>query len=124
MTSTTGPAPRGWVNTALWVIKLVLALAFGAAAVMKLQATPKMVNEFDTIGLGQGFRTVTAVIEAAGAALLLIPRTAFIGALVLLGICAGALVAQLGPLHGDVVHVVVMGALVAVVGWFSRPGRG
>jgi uncharacterized membrane protein YphA (DoxX/SURF4 family) len=128
MTTSTGTGttatPRNWKAMALWAIKLVVALAFGAAAVMKLQGTPKMIAEFDTIGLGQGFRYLTAAIEGAGVALLLVPRTAFFGAVLLAGICAGALVAQLGPLHGDVIHVFVLGALVLLIGWASRPGRG
>ena len=44
-------------------------------------------------------------------------------ALILLGICAGALVAQIGPLHGDLIHVFVLGALLALAAWLSRPGR-
>jgi uncharacterized membrane protein YphA (DoxX/SURF4 family) len=123
MAASSGAATRDWKTVALWAIKLAVALAFGAAAVLKLQGTPKMIDEFDTIGLGQGFRIATALIEGAGALLLLVPRTAFIGALVLLGICAGALVAQLGPLHGDVIHVAVLGALVALIAWANRPGR-
>jgi len=105
----------------LWVLKGLLALAFLAAAFLKLSSNPKMVAEFGEIGLGQGFRYVTGAIEVIGAVLLLWPRTAFLGALTLLGICAGAFVAQVGPLHGDVVHVFVLGGLLAVAAWFTRP---
>jgi len=32
--------------------------------------------------------------------------------------------AQLGPLHGDVIHALVLGGLAALAAWVSRPGRG
>ena len=117
-------APIGrMTGIGLWVLKGLLALAFMAAALLKLSGNPKMVAEFGEIGFGQWFRYLTGAIEIAGAGLLLWPRTAFLGALILLGICAGALVAQIGPLHGDLIHVFVLGALLALAAWLSRPGR-
>ena len=41
--------------------------------------------------------------------------------MILLGICVGAFVAQHGPLHGDLVHVFVLGGLVVLAGWIARP---
>jgi uncharacterized membrane protein YphA (DoxX/SURF4 family) len=115
-------APNGpWARAGVWALKGLLALAFVGAAYLKLSGNPKMVAEFGEIGFGQGFRYLTGAIEVIGAALLLWPRSAFAGAIVLLGICAGALVAQLGPLHGDVVHVLVLGGLLALAAWLSRP---
>jgi hypothetical protein len=32
--------------------------------------------------------------------------------------------AQLGPLHGDVIHVLGLGGLAALTAWVSRPRRG
>lgn len=118
-----GAPTGGMTRVGLWILKALLALAFLAAAFLKLSGNPKMVAEFGEIGLGQWFRYLTGAIEVAGAGLLLWPRTAFLGALTLLGICAGALVAQIGPLHGDLIHVFVLGALLALAAWFSRPGR-
>ncbi len=110
-----------WVRIGLWILKILLALAFLAAGYLKLSGNPKMVAEFGEIGFGQGFRYVTGAIEVAGSALLLWPRTAFLGAVALFGICAGALVAQVGMLHGDLFHVFVLVGLVALVAWVSRP---
>ena len=114
-----GPSP--WIRAALWFIKGLVALAFVAAAYLKLSGSPHMVEEFGKVGFGQGFRYITGGIEIAGALLLLWPRSAFLGAIALLGICGGALVAQLGPLHGDVIHVFVLGALLTLIAWISRP---
>lgn len=121
--STNRPAAAGgWQRAGLWGLKGLLALAFLAAAAMKLSSQPKMVAEFGEIGLGQGFRYLTGAIEVAGAALLLWPRTARLGAIALLGICAGAFIAQVSRLHGDLVHVFVLGGLLALVAWTARPG--
>jgi putative oxidoreductase len=124
MTAHTAGAPRGgrWAGIATWVLKGFLALAFLAAAGMKLTGQPMMVAEFGKLGLGQGFRYLTGAIEVSGALLLLWPRSAFYGAVILVGICAGAFVAQTGPLHGDLVHVFVLGGLAALAAWLSRPG--
>jgi len=108
-------------NIALWLVKGLLALAFVFAAYLKLSSNPKMVTEFGEIGMGQGFRYLTGVIEVVGAALLLWPRTSFLGAVALLGICGGALIAQIQILHGDLVHVFVLGGILALVAWTSRP---
>ena len=75
-------ATKGWAAIALLVLKGLLALAFLAAAWLKLRGEEKMVAEFGQIGLGQWFRFVTGVIELCGAGLLLWPRTAFYGALI------------------------------------------
>jgi len=113
-------SPRKLGTILLWALKIFLALVFTAAAAAKLSGQPMMVAEFGKIGLGQGFRNLTAVIEIVSAGLLLWPRTAFVGALGLCGICAGAFAAQIGPLHGDLIHVVVLGGLAALAAWLSR----
>jgi uncharacterized membrane protein YphA (DoxX/SURF4 family) len=102
-------------NIGFWLLKGFMALAVIGAALLKLSGDPKMVTEFGEIGFGQGFRYLTGVIEVLGAILLLVPRAARLGALLLLGICVGALVAQIVVLHGDLIHVFVLGALLAVI---------
>jgi len=86
-----------------------------------LSSQPKMVEELGKVGFGSHFVYVVGSIELLSVLLLLWPRTAFLGALGLIGICAGAFVAQIGPLHGDVIHVLVLGALALLAAWLSRP---
>ena len=112
--------PPKWTHLALWALKILVALAFGAAAYLKLSSNPKMVTEFGEIGLGQGFRYLTGVLELIGAGMLLVPKAARLGALLLLAICAGALVAQIMVIHGDLIHVFVLGGLLAVIAWFAN----
>jgi uncharacterized membrane protein YphA (DoxX/SURF4 family) len=124
MTSTTetgGTVGRGTV-IALWTIKGLLALVFLYAGGAKLLGTAKMVIEFGELGLGQAFRYLTGAVEIIGTILLFIPGLAFPGAILLIGVCGGALIAQLSVLHHDVIHVFVLGILALIVAWFHRPG--
>ena len=105
----------------LWVVKALAALVFLYAAGLKLSGSPKMVAEFNLIGLGQSFRYVTGAVEGAGALLLLWPRSAFLGALVLMAVIGGALLAQITVLHHDLIHVFVLGGLVIPAAWLERP---
>ncbi len=120
--ASTSVVRRPWLQTAAWAIKGLLALAFLGAAWLKLSGNPHMVAEFAKIGFGQGFRYLTGAIEVLGVALMLWPRSAFVGAAALLCVCVGALIAQIGPLHGDLIHVFVLGGLAAFVAWVNRPG--
>jgi len=108
----------------LWILRGACALIFLLAGGAKLAGHPFMVEEFARIGLGQGFRLFTGVVEVAGALLVLWPRTTFPAALGLLGVCAGAFAAQAGPLKGDLIHVLVVTAPVAATAWLSRPRAG
>ena len=123
MSDTTSAAgnPNRLATILTWVLKIVLALAFGSAAVMKLTSQPAMVEHFNLLGLGPYFIYVTGAIELSSALLLLIPPTAFLGALGLVGISLGAYVAQIGPLHGDVIHVFVLGGLALIAAWVTTP---
>ena len=118
----TRAASGRWPAIGGWVLKGLLALAFLAAATMKLTSQPHMVEEFGKLGLGQGFRYFTGALEVVAIALLLWPRASFFGALILLGVCGGAFIAQVGPLHGDLIHVFVLGGLAALAAWLARPG--
>jgi uncharacterized membrane protein YphA (DoxX/SURF4 family) len=118
---TTNQQGKRWAVILVWLLKGLLALAFLAAAAAKLSSQPMMVAEFGKIGLGQGFRYVTGATEVTGSVLLLWPRSASFGALMLLGVCSGAFLAQIGPLHGDVIHVFVLGSLLLLAAWLTRP---
>jgi hypothetical protein len=79
-----------------------------------------MLEEFGVLALGQQFRFFTRLVEVRGP-LLLWARTAFWGTLLLLAVCAGAFVARVGPLHGDVAHVLVLALGLAALALLVRP---
>ena len=123
-TSVTGINARS--STALsvtrWALQVLLALAFLAAGVSKIAGAEPMVENFNKIGMGQWFRILTGALEVAGAVALLVPRAAFYGALLLVCVMAGAVVAHLAtPLGGNPAAPAVLGVLAAAVAYLRRP---
>src|SRR5260370_24812247 len=58
---------------ALWVLRVVVGLAFLAAGGSKLSGAPAMVAMFAKIGFGQWFRILTGLLELAAPIGLFIP---------------------------------------------------
>lgn len=102
-------------------LRVLLGVAFLAAAAMKLTSQPQMVTEFDVVGLGQWFRYATGVIELGGALLLIREKTVTLGAGLLTCVSIGAFFAQLLRLHVDVIHTIVFAVLLA---WIAYSYRG
>lgn len=129
---TVGRAPvdastRGRARTiGLWVLQVVLAVEFGMAGLMKLAGTSQMVEMFDDIGVGQWFRFVVGALEVAGAVGVLIPRLAWLAALGLAGVMAGAVVTTVFVLDANPVVpavLLVVCALFARARYLRRPHR-
>jgi uncharacterized membrane protein YphA (DoxX/SURF4 family) len=112
--------PGKGLSIALWIVQGLLALAFVGAASGKLLGKPEMVALYDVIGIGQWFRYVTGLVELAGAALILIPKTRVIGAGLLAGTMLGAIATHLFVLHSPPTAPVVLLALVSFVLWGRR----
>jgi putative oxidoreductase len=113
-------APGKGLNIGLWVVQGLLALAFVGAASGKLLGKPEMVGLFDVIGIGQWFRYVTGLVELAGGALILIPKTRVVGAGLLVGTMLGAIATHLFVLHNAPTAPVVLLALLSFVLWGRR----
>src|SRR5437870_97331 len=71
------------LNIALWILQILAAAMFLFAGSLKLTGAAQMVAMFDKIGIGQWFRYFTGALEVTSGVLLLIPRTAAIGAALL-----------------------------------------
>jgi putative oxidoreductase len=121
-TSTARPAARSGraVNIALWVVQIVLALAFLGASSGKLLGQPEMIGLFEAIGVGQWFRYVTGLLEAAGAVLIVVPPTKFFGAALLGLIMIGAVLTHLFILHNAPTAPAVLLVLAGIVAWGRR----
>jgi putative oxidoreductase len=111
---------RHWSRIGLWSVKLVLAAAFIAAGSANLYGLPILVQNFEQIGLGQWFRYFTGTLELIGAAALLVPAVAPLGALLLAAIMVGATLTHLFVLPGSPVPAVVLFALSVMVAWAHR----
>lgn len=118
MTRTTEPG-KG-LNIALWILQILLAVAFFMAGGAKLSGAPAMVQVFDKIGLGQWFRYLTGIVEVGSALLLLIPGFAGLGALLLVCTMVGAVISHLTILGGSPAAPLGLLLLSAVVAWFRR----
>ena len=103
-----------------WIVRMLLAAAFVSAGGMKLAGVPQFVALFDQIGIGQWFRLLTGTLEVAGGLLVLIPRTAAWGALLLAGVMVGALLTHLMVIGGNPIPAVILLALAGVVLWLRR----
>jgi len=106
-------------NIALWTLQVLVALAFVAAGSGKLLGTADMIALFQAVGIGQWFRYVTGLLEVLGAALLL-PGKAALGAVLLAGAMAGAVVAHLTVLHTAATVPLVLFALTGLIAWGRR----
>jgi len=120
MTVASAQAQPRRVNIAAWAIQLLLAAAFLAAASAKLAGAPMMVAVFHQIGLGQGFRYVTAIVEIVGAIALLTPGFAALGALWLGFTMFVAILTHLFVLHSNPAGAVVLFVLSGVLVWLRR----
>ena len=108
-------------NRIVWGIRILLAIAFGAAGIAKLTGVPEMVAMFEAIGIGQWFRFVTGGIEVLGALLMLIPVTGLLAGLLLGGTMAGATLSHFVAVPGSPIPAIVLGLLCAVVVFHLRP---
>lgn len=104
----------------LWVVRVVLALMFAVPAAFQLLGDTQWAAEFAQIGFGTWFLYAVAAVELGAAGLALYPPTSFSGAVLMLAITTGALVAQ-ATLFGNVIHIGVYAAiLLAAAVLFSR----
>jgi putative oxidoreductase len=113
-------APPRWKSVSLWVVRGLLALAFASAGGAKLYGVPMLVEEFQHIGLGQGFRYFTSALELIGAFLILVPSLAAFGALLLICIMIGATITHLFVIGGSPGPALILLALSAIVAYAKR----
>jgi putative oxidoreductase len=79
----TGARPSRALSVALLCVKLLLAAVFLLAGGLKIYGLPRLVAEFQQIGVGDWFRHATGLLEIIGAVALLVPGFAAAGAALL-----------------------------------------
>ena len=117
-TSTT--QPTRWKQILVWVLQIAAAIAFFLAGGSKFAGVEKMVSIFADIGWGQWFRYLTGVLEVIGAGLILLPRTALFGGLLLACIMLGGVFTHLFLVGGSPVPAIVLFCITATVAWLRR----
>lgn len=120
-----GPATRPLaVTVALWAGQVLFAALFIFAGLNKLFGLQQeVIDQFETIGAGVGFRFLTGALELAGGLGLLVPRLAGPAALGLTGVMAGAVVTHLTVLPPATLALApaVLAALLGLIAWGRRP---
>jgi uncharacterized membrane protein YphA (DoxX/SURF4 family) len=112
--------PHKGQNAVAWVLQVLLAAVFLAAAGAKLASVPMLVQVFDQIGVGQWFRFVTAIVEIAGAIALLVPGFAALGALWLGATMFFATLTHVAILHTSAAPAMVLLVLTLILAGLRR----
>ena len=85
-----------------WTIRIIVAAILMQTLYFKFIASPESVYIFEQTGLGAAGRIGSGVAELIAAILILIPSTAWMGALMALGIISGAIFFHLTTLGIEV----------------------
>ncbi len=91
-----------WKTILSWVLRVAAAVIFLQTLYFKFTGAPESVYIFQTLGAEPWGRYASGVAELVAAILLLIPRTAWMGAGLGLGVISGALVSHLTKLGIEV----------------------
>ena len=105
---------------AIWVLRVLLGLAFLTIGVAKLTGTLYTVQTFEAFGWGQWFRYLTGLLDLAGALLVFVPRWTFYGALLLTCTVGLATVLSLRR-PPDFWPALSLTLLAATLAWLTRP---
>ena len=113
--------PSKALNVTLWILQALAAAAFLMAGATKLAGAEMHVAMFEKIGLGQWLRYFTGSLEVISAVLLLLPKTAGIGAALLTATMAGAVATHLFIIGGTPLPAIMLLLITATVAWYRRP---
>lgn len=109
-------------NIGLWVLSVMLAGGFAFMASGKLMGSEMSAAGFERWGYPLWFMYVVGLMEVTGAVLLLVPRLASYGALLLGVVMLGAVATHISAAeYSMLVMPLMFGAFLAVVGWGRWP---
>jgi uncharacterized membrane protein YphA (DoxX/SURF4 family) len=103
-----------------WVLQSLLAALFAIQGIVKLSGSSVWISRFRAWGYPDRFYFVVGLAELLGAVLLLIPRLAKFGAVMLIVVMAGATVTHLIHREPQFVTTIVLVALLAIVLYMRR----
>lgn len=89
------PMPQAAIS---WTAQIIAAIIMGQTLYFKFAGAPEPVYIFTTLGAEPWGRLGTAILELVAVALLLVPRTALLGAVLGMGLMVGAIGGHLGKL--------------------------
>jgi len=119
-----GISRQGIRSFSAWVLSVLLTLAFIIAAIPKLVGAHAWIVKFINWGYPGWFLFAVGSLELLGGVLLLIPRLAKYGAIVLAVIMVGAGYTHLANGEGlQVLRPVIFLTLLGIVFWLRKPTR-
>ncbi len=83
------------VHIFYWILRLVAAFIMLQTLFFKFTGAPESIFIFETVGLEPFGRYASGIAELFASILILIPRTTWLGALIALGVMAGAIMSHL-----------------------------
>ena len=104
-------------NKLLWALQIVVGVYFLVLATLNFIGFAPMVKQFDTIGIGQWFRYVTALCQLLGGGALLIPKFSGYGALLLICVMIGAIVVRIAALQGNPAVAIALLMVNGFIAW-------
>ncbi|HSM17456.1 MAG TPA: DoxX family protein [Gemmatimonadales bacterium] len=107
-----------------WVAQIIAAVILGQSLFFKFTGAPEAVYIFERLGVEPWGRYATGIVELVTVVLLLIPRTAGVGALLAIGLMVGAVGSHLtvlginvqgdgGTLFGMAIVTLIAAVIVA-----------
>jgi putative oxidoreductase len=109
---------------AVWVLSGALAFMFLFAGGFKLSGAQTAIDNFAKWGYPDWFRIVTGLIEVTAAVLVLVPRTSFYGAALIVPTMVGAVLTHVTHAEiGNTPLPLLLFALAAILGYLRRPER-
>ena len=107
-------------SIAVWVLQFLLAALFAIQGIVKLNGSPAWISRFRGWGYPDHFYFAVGLAELLGSILLLIPRLAKFGALLLIVVMAGATATHFLHREPQVITTLVLFALLALVLYLRR----
>lgn len=107
-------------SVAVWVVQILLALLFALQGITKLTSAPAWVARFKAWGYPDHFYLAVGLGELVGAILLLIPRLARFGALILMAVMIGAAATHVLHREQQVITTVILMALLVIILYVRR----
>src|SRR5258708_1941309 len=100
--------------------RALVAVAFVVAGAANLSSTRSVIEMFEAVGVGQWLRYLAALVEIAGAAMLLLPGFIGLGALLLAATIFCALLGHFFVFNDSPVETLVLLAATSGILWYRR----
>ena len=111
---------RATIRVGSFGARALVAVAFVVAGAANLSSTPSVVEMFEAVGVGLWLRYLAALVEVAGAVMLLLPGFIGLGALPLAATMFCALLGHVFLFGGSPVETLVLLAATSAILWYRR----